>query len=183
MIGERMIVARRMGWAWLVRLAISVGLAYVLALSAQVRAIVPFSPVPVTGQTFVVLLIGALLPRRLSLKTLGLYLVAGGLGLPFFAGGTLVGPTGGYLLGFVACAYVVNALMAKGWGRLPHTALLALLIGNVMIYVVGLPWLALFVDTRNVLALGLFPFIAGDVFKLICASGIVVGWRLATLQE
>jgi biotin transporter BioY len=98
----------------------------------------------------------------------------GTMGLPYFAGSSLIGPTGGYLLGFFACALVVNALMARGWGRTPHGALLALLLGNALIYAVGLPWLALFVGTGNVLALGLWPFVVGDLFKLVCASGIVV---------
>jgi biotin transport system substrate-specific component len=166
--------AQRRVTGWLRHLLVGLTLAYILALSARLQAPVPLSPVPVTGQTFVVLLIGALLPRSMIVSTLGCYLGLGTLGLPYFAGRTLVGPTGGYLLGFVVCALIVNALMAKGWGRYPHGALFALLIGNALIYVVALPWLALFVGTGSVLALGFWPFVVGDVFKLICASGIVV---------
>ena len=164
----------RKAWAgWVRDVAVALTAAYVLALSAQVRVPVPFSPVPVTGQTFVVLLIGALLGRRVGLLSVGAYLAAGGVGLPFFAGGTLAGPTGGYLLGFVASITLVSTLIEKGWGRRPVTVAFALLLGTMVIYLFGLPWLALFVGPQRVLALGLLPFVVGDLLKMLCATGIV----------
>lgn len=166
-------VGRRDPLAVLRHLAIALSLSYLLALSAQLRAPVPFSPVPVTGQTLVVLLIGALLPRPYLWSTFGVYLFAGNLGLPYFAGSTLSGPTGGYLVGFVACALVVNALLEKGWGRHPFGVLLTLTIGNVLIYALGLPWLAVFVGLERVLLLGFLPFVVGDLLKLVCAAGMV----------
>ena len=174
MLNDQILTTKRVDWTWLRHIAIAIVLSYLLALSALVRAPVPFSPVPVTAQTLVVLLIGALLPRRYVGSTFGVYLLAGALGLPYFAGVSLAGPTGGYLLGFVVCALVVSLLMERGWGRHRFSALLALLIGNLLIYVVGLPWLALFVGVTNVLALGLLPFVIGDLIKLICASTIVI---------
>ena len=166
---------RRLAWIRDVVLALSA--AYLLALSAQVRVALPFSPVPVTGQTLVVLLIGALLGRRRAALSMGGYLAAGALGLPFFAAGALGGPTGGYLLGFVAAIYVVAALMARGWGRRPLTLVAALFAGNGMIYLLGLAWLARFVGPRAVLPLGFYPFVVGDLAKMFCAAGIVLAWR------
>jgi len=173
MLNEQMLYLRRewSGWARDVALAFIAG--YVLALSARFRVSVPFSPVPVTGQTFIVLLTGALLGRRVGLLSVGAYLVAGGLGLPFFAGGTLAGPTGGYLLGFAASVALVSTLIEKGWGRRPVTVAFALLLGTMVIYLFGLPWLALFVGPQRVLALGLLPFVIGDLLKMLCATGIV----------
>lgn len=154
-------------------MAIALVAAYVLALSAQAKVMLPFSPVPVTSQTLVVLLIGALLGRRIGLLSVGAYLVAGGIGLPFFAGGNLAGPTGGYLVGFAASVAVLSALMDKGWGRRLATAVPALLLGTSVIYLFGLPWLALYVGLSRVIALGLVPFVVGDLLKVVCAASIL----------
>lgn len=156
--------------------------AYLIAISAQVRIPVPtswptrwgsFSPVPITAQTLTVLLVGALLGSRVGVLTLGLYLVGGAAGLPFFAGGALFGPTGGYLVGFVGAAYLVGRSMELGWVRDARTAFLTLLAGNVVIYLVGLPWLAGFVGWSAALPLGLYPFVVGDFVKLVAAAGVV----------
>jgi biotin transport system substrate-specific component len=149
------------------------GGALLIALSARARMPLPFSPVPVTLQTLAVLWVGAQLgARRGALATL-VYLGGGALGLPCFAGGGLLGPTGGYLLGFVAAAHLVGTLFERGWGRRPTTALAALLLGNGVIYAVGLPWLTAFVGARPALALGLLPFVPGDVAKALCALGML----------
>ena len=179
MLDRQTLYLRREWSGWVREVALVLIAGYVLALSASFRVSVPFSPVPVTGQTFVVLLIGALLGRRTGLLSVGAYLAAGGLGLPFFAGGTLAGPTGGYLLEFAASVALVSTLIAKGWGRRLVTVAFALLLGTLVIYLFGLPWLALFVGPQRVLALGLLPFVVGDLLKMLCATGIVaIRYRL-----
>jgi len=156
----------------------------VVALSAQISVPLPFSPVPVTGQTFGVLLVGALLGSRSGALSLLVYLGEGALGLPVFAGGTgglvrLAGPTGGYLLGFVAAAFLVGWLCERGWDRRLPTAAMAMLLGNAIIYLFSLPWLAHFVGPDKALALGLLPFIPGDLSKLILAAlALPGGWAL-----
>jgi biotin transporter BioY len=142
-------------------------------------------PVPITGQTLAVLVTGVLLgSRRGSLSVLA-YLAEGIVGLPVFAPGgplglaRLLGPTGGYLLGFVAAAYVTGLLAEKGWDRKVTTTLLAMLIGNVAIYAFGLPWLSLFAGIENALPLGLYPFVIGDILKAFLAAALLpAGWKL-----
>jgi biotin transport system substrate-specific component len=153
--------------------------AYLVALSAQLRVHLPFSPVPITAQTFVVLLGGALLGSRRGLLAASLYLLGGVAGLPVFTVSTPAGPTGGYLIGFVAGAYVVGRLFERGGSRLggrahPVWALLVFILGHGVIYAFGLPWLALFVGWRAVLPLGLSPFLVGDLVKCVCAAAVVV---------
>ena len=158
-----------------------------VTLMARISIRLPFSPVPITGQTLAVLLAGALLGSVRGSLSLGLYLFWGLLGLPVFAGGTgglarLAGPTGGYLVGFVFAAYTTGFLAQRGWDRRVSTCLLAMAIGNAVIYFFGLPWLAAFVGTDRVIHLGLLPFIPGDVVKLLFATALLPGgWRLLAL--
>ncbi len=173
MIRKQAIGTLDSGWLALSDVAIVVAAAYLIALSAHLQIRLPFTPVPATLQTLVVLLIGSLLTRRQALASVGLYLVGGLARLPFFAGGSLWGPTGGYLIGFLVAVYVVGGLLEAGWRRNPSTASLALLVGNAAIYLFGLPWLALFVGPRSALPLGLWPFVGGDLLKLICAVGLI----------
>ena len=155
-----------------------------LALSAQVAMPLPFSPVPLTGQTLGVLLLGLVLGHRRGAASVLTYLLEGSVGLPVFAGGAgglpvLLGPTGGYLIGFVAAAYLTGLLAERGWDRGRATTLLAMLVGNGVIYVCGLPWLSIFVGADKVIALGLLPFLFGDLVKAGVAMALVpVGWRL-----
>ncbi len=155
-----------------------------VGLMAQIAISLPFTPVPITGQTFGVLLVGALLGSRRGALALGLYLLEGIAGLPVFAGGTggparLLGPTGGYLLGFVAAAGVTGWLCERGWDRRVFTAALAMLVGNIVIYLFGLPWLALFVGPEKALMMGLWPFIPGDALKLtLAALALPSAWAL-----
>ena len=155
-----------------------------MALSAQLAIPLPFSPVPVTGQTFAVLLIGALLGSRRGCLCLLAYLAEGAAGLPVFAAGTggllhLTGPTGGYLAGFVVAALVTGFLAERGWDRRFWTTIAAMLLGNIAIYAYGLPWLAFFVGAGKALPLGLKPFIAGDIYKLLLAAVLLPsGWKL-----
>ncbi len=172
---EEVLERANRGWTGAILNTVSVlAWAYVVAMSAQIRLVLPFSPVPVTAQTLFVLLGGALLGTRRSVLSVVVYLIGGAVGLPFFAGGALAGPTGGYLVGFIAASYVVGALVESGWGRRPTTAFAATLLGNVVIYLFGLPWLAVYVGWGSVLSLGLLPFVAGDLAKALCASGLIL---------
>lgn len=164
--------------------ALVAGGSLLIALVAQVAIPLPFSPVPITGQTLAVLLTGAVLGSRRGSLSLLLYLVQGAAGLPVFAGWTagparLMGPTGGYIVGFVAGALVTGLLAERGWDRRAGTAFAAMLLGNAAIYAIGLPWLACFTGPGRALALGLLPFIAGDLLKLAIATAMLpAGWRL-----
>jgi len=161
-----------------------VGVSLLIALSAQVAIPLPFSPVPVTGQTLTVLLTGALLGRVRGVLSVLAYLAQGIGGLPVFAGGTggvihLAGPTGGYLAGFVPAVYLTGLLAERGWDRGAVTAFLAMFLGNAAIYACGLPWLAHFIRGERLLASGLLVFIPGDLLKLGLASALLPsGWKL-----
>ncbi len=166
--------------------------AIIVALAAQVSFRLPTTPVPITGQTFGVLLVGGALGFRRGALALLLYVVAG-FALPVYAdhasgisrlvsssGGHLVfGATGGYLVGFVLAAAAVGRLAELGWDRRLPGAIAALLIGDVLIYVVGLPWLgvATGLGPVDVLQKGLEPFIAADVLKILLAAALFpVAW-------
>jgi len=155
----------------------------VIALSALVSIRLPFGPVPVTAQTMTVLLLGAMMGKTRALASVLLYLAQGIAGLPVFAGGMfgaayLLGPTGGYLIGFVPAVLITGHLAERDWDRKVSTAFLAMLAGNIAIYACGLPWLALFVGAERVFALGLAPFIPGDIVKLALAASILpAGWK------
>jgi biotin transport system substrate-specific component len=163
------------------------GAAFV-AVMAQARVGLPFTPVPLTGQTFAVLMTGALLGSRMGAASLMTYWTAGVFGLPIFtgwAGGWAAagGPTGGYLLGFVAAAFLVGWFAERGWDR-DYRAVVPMLAGNVVIYVFGLAWLARFVGAGEVLQSGLLPFIPGDLLKLAAAaSALPAGWALVRRFE
>jgi biotin transport system substrate-specific component len=166
-----------------------------IAGSAQVVIPLAFTPVPITGQTFGVLFSAALLGFRRSLLTVGLYLLIGFVGLPVFAGyssglakvatftdGVLaLAPTGGYLLGFLVAAGLVGRLAELGWDRRIGGSVAAMLLGNGVIYLFGVPWLMLAakVSAPAALELGLYPFLIGDAIKLALAAGLLpVGWWL-----
>jgi biotin transport system substrate-specific component len=154
-----------------------------IALAAQVRVPLPFSPVPVTGQTFAVLLVAATL-GRLGLASVIAYLIEGAAGLPVFAGGTfgvatVVGPTGGYLIGFALAAAIVGSAAERGWDRHLATALAAMFLGEVAIYACGLAWLARFALPVSLLDAGLIPFIFGDLVKMVLAAlALPAAWKV-----
>lgn len=168
-------------------LLLLVGATLVIALSAQVSIRLWFTPVPITGQTFAVLLVGTLLGSKRGAAALLTYLTQGLAGMPVFANGTsgwaiLSGPTGGYLVGFVAAAFVTGWLAERGWDRRVWTTALAMLMGNIVIYACGLTWLAKFVGTAHVLEAGLTPFLTGDALKIALAAGLLPGgWKLLAL--
>lgn len=156
------------------------------ALSAQVAIPLPFTPVPISGQTFAVLLGAAAVgPGRGAVAQL-LYLLLGAVGLPFFAEGesglqTLTGATGGYLLGFVVANLVVGACARRGWDRSPWGVLGAFALGNLAIYVLGVAWLSYRASLPLPAAVGagLTPFLLGDVLKALAAAGLLpLAWRL-----
>jgi len=157
-----------------------------VALAAQVSIALPFTPVPITGQTFAVLLVGAGLGAVLGLASLGLYLFVGALGAPVYAEGNhgwdvLTGPTGGYIVGFVLAAGLTGYLAQRRWDRRFSSAVAAMLTGNVVIYLVGLPWLAEQIDAglEGTLEAGLYPFVVGDLLKLYLAGALLpAAWAL-----
>lgn len=159
-----------------------VGGSLLTALCAQI--VIPLTPVPITGQTFAVLLIGAALGALRGTAAIGLYVVEGLVGLPVFAGGgaglaRLQGPTGGYLLGFIAAAYLTGTLAERGWDRRVRWAAAAMAAGNVVVYLFGVPWLALFLGWPKAVTAGLLPFIPGDLLKLAAAALALPGaWVL-----
>lgn len=167
-------------------LALVVGGAALIALSAQVAIPLPFTPVPITGQTFSVLLVGAALGTARGGSSAALYVLAGALGAPVYADGAhgwavLAGATGGYLLAFPLAASLAGRLAERGWDRRFSSALGAMLCGNVVVYLLGLPWLAvsLGVGLERALELGLYPFVPGDVLKLYLAAALLpAAWRV-----
>ena len=153
-----------------------------LATSAQFK--VPLYPVPVTGQTLVVLLIGMVYGPWLGGVTIAAYLLQGAIGLPVFAGGafgiaTLLGPTGGYLGGFLIAAIVMGILAERGMGRGIMSTVIAMMVGNAVIYVSGASWLANFIGVEKALTAGVLPFLYGDILKLAVAATLMpLAWRL-----
>ena len=147
-----------------------VGYAALTGLSAQVAYYIN-PAVPITGQTFAVLLSGAALGSRRGTTSMLVYLGAGIAGLPVFApSGAIPDASRGYLIGFVLAAAIVGYLVERGWGRNPLKLLGAMFLGEVAIYAAGLPWLAFYVPGDKVLEWGLTPFIPGDAIKMVMAA-------------
>ncbi|MFN2590205.1 MAG: biotin transporter BioY [Actinomycetota bacterium] len=187
-------------------IALVVGGSLAMAALAQLSIKLPFTPVPITGQTLGVLLIGASMGPVLGGAALALYVVEGWMGLPFFAGGehgstaTLFQPSAalasaGYLWGFVLAAALVGWLSSRGWDRSLRSAIGAMFLGELVVYGVGVAWLAAAIDVPlidpnatcnfstgagcDALQLGLYPFVIGDVLKLLLAAVVLpTAWRL-----
>jgi biotin transport system substrate-specific component len=178
----------RIRGALIYRMALALAGSWLVAGLAQLQIRLPFTPVPVTGQTLGVLLVGASLGSALGSMSMVLYLAQGAIGLPFFAGGTsgfdllsTSSATGGYLLGFVAAAAAVGALAEHGWDRDLRGSISAMFLGELVLYLVAIPWLmqALDIGLERALILGLAPFIVGDALKLLVAAGALpAAWRL-----
>lgn len=156
---------------------------WLVALLAQVE--IPLQPVPITGQTFAVLLVGAALGSRRGAAAMIAYIAQGALGLPFFAGGAsglsiLTGATAGYLVGFIVAAYVVGWLAERGLERSVRTSLIPFLVGTVIIYVCGVAWLSVVVGSLGkAIQLGVLLFLVGDVIKLVAAAlALPAAWKL-----
>lgn len=149
-----------------------------IALAAQV--IVPFYPVPMTLQTLAVLIIGAACGARLGAATVLAYIAAGIAGLPVFAGGAgpayLVGPTGGYLAGFVAAAWIVGHFADRGYGRSVMEALIVLALADAVIFAFGVGWLGVAIGFEAAVTVGLVPFIPAELLKVGLAAAL---WPMA----
>jgi biotin transport system substrate-specific component len=166
--------------------ALILGGALLVALFAQIQIRLPWTTVPITGQTFAVLLVGASLGSIRGAASLMLYLAIGAVGAPVYSeqkGGWEVfsGATGGYIVGFVVAAALVGFLAERGWDRRFATSVSAMLTGSVVIYAFGLVWLQHFLEVSWTTALdfGLYPFVPGDIFKLYLAALALPGaWKL-----
>jgi biotin transport system substrate-specific component len=167
-------------------LALIVAFSLLTALSAQVAIPLPLTPVPLTGQTFAVLLAGALLGSRLGALAMIAYLVEGALGLPFFRQGQgglaylLTSPTAGYLFSYPLAAFLTGYLAERGWDRRFPTAAAAMALGSLVILLCGWAWLARFTPTPTAAyEMGVRPFIIGDLLKIaLAAAALPAGWAI-----
>ena len=178
----------RRGAGLAVDVALVVAGSLFIALLAQVSIKLPFTPVPITGQTLGVLLVGTAFGWVRALATFGLYLAEIAVGLPFGAEAkagaevlTLATPSAGYLWGFLVAGTIMGWLANRGWDRRLRTSVVVMLIGSLVIYAFGVPWLAASIDVplREALALGMYPFLIGDAIKLVIAAGLLpAAWKL-----
>jgi biotin transport system substrate-specific component len=157
----------------------------VVAACAQVSIPLPFTPVPITGQTFGVLLVGMLLGARRGALSLLLYLLEGAIGLPVYQSGTgglvrLLGPTAGYLWAYPFAAFLMGLLVERGWDRSPLRTAAAMLLGGLMILTMGTLWLGSITgDLRTAFLQGCLPFLPGDLVKTALAAALLPGgWKL-----
>jgi biotin transport system substrate-specific component len=168
-----------------------VGYAALTGLAAQLSIRLPFTPVPITGQTFAVLLGAAALGWRRAALGMGLYLAAGLAGVPWFAQGrggvdVLTAPSFGYVVGFLVAAAVVGWLAGQGQDRTPARTVLTMVVGNLVVYAFGLSWLmaSLDVGLAQGMELGVTPFLAGDALKILLAAGLLpAAWALAGRRD
>jgi biotin transport system substrate-specific component len=144
---------------------------------------IPIGPVPIVLQNLFVMLTGLLLGGRWGLISIGVYLLAGAVGLPVFAGGTggigkFVGPTGGYLMGFAAAAYLVGMISERGRGRV-IVDVLAMIAGTAVIYAFGVTWLKVItgMGLSEAIGVGMLPFLIGDCIKIAAAIPIAKALR------
>jgi biotin transport system substrate-specific component len=172
--------------------ALVVGSAILLAASAQVAVPLPFTPVPITGQTFAVMLIGASCGALRGLAGMTLYVAVGFLGAPVFSPDPrtgqartgeqmLAGVSFGYILGMALAVVIVGWLSSRNWDRSVRSAVPQMILGNLVIYAVGVPWLgfAAGFGPAEALAKGLVPFLIGDAVKIALAAGLLpAAWRL-----
>ena len=166
----------------------SAGLVIVASLfiAACAQFSIHIGPIPITGQTFAVLLTGMLLGSRLGAAAVIAYLIEGAIGLPFFAGGgaglvRFLGPTAGYLVAFPAAAFIVGAFAEHGWDKRYETAVAAMAIGSLIIFLGGWAWFAILTNTPPVAAfkLAVLPFLLGDVIKIALGAAVLpTGWAL-----
>lgn len=164
-------------------IVLALGGAILIALSAQLRVTLPFTLVPITGQTFIILLLAAAYGSRRGAATVVTYLAMGLSGLPVFASAApgmaaLASPTAGYLMGFVPAAFVVGWLSERGASRSPWTTAASMVAGSAIIFALGALWLGRFVGWDNVLATGVLPFLPGDAVKIALATiALPTAWK------
>ena len=173
--------SRTLGFAY--DLLLIAGGSLLVAVAAQAAVPLPFTPVPWTLQPLAVLLVGALLGARRGAAALVAYLAEGASGLPVFAGGAfgvapLMGPTAGYLVGFVPAAFVTGFLAERGWDRRFVTTWAAMALGSLTLFAFGVAWLSRFVGWQGAVTAGLLPFVLGDVLKQLLAALLLPSlWR------
>ena len=160
--------------SWMRSLLLVIGGSFLIALFARISIPLPFSPVPIALQGHICLLLGALLGSRKGSLAVLAYIAQGAMGLPVFALGkagiaVLLGPTGGYLMGYLAATWVTGYLIERSVSKSLRGAMVAMTLGNLVIYLCGLSQLALFVGVQRVFFLGMLPFLIGDGLKLILA--------------
>jgi len=170
--------------ALIYQVSLVMGGSLILALSAQLSFRLPLNPVPFTAQTLAVTVLGALLGSRRGLACVLLYLMEGACGLPVFASGGagigyMMGPTGGYLLGFAAGAWLTGWLAERGWDKHTGWAIAAMAVGHAVILICGTVWLSAILGLGNAIQMGLYPFLPSTVLKL-CIGGVMLpaGWKL-----
>jgi biotin transport system substrate-specific component len=165
-------------------LALVIGAAVLTGAAAQVAVPLPFTPVPLSLQTLTVLLAGAALGPMRGIVSMGLYLAVGAAGVPWFAQGNagIAFVTLGYILGFVLAAGLVGALAQRGADRSVVGAAVVMALGNLVIYAIGVPYLAVAarMDVSTAVSLGAVPFLLGDALKIAIAAGLLpAAWWLA----
>jgi len=158
-----------------------------LAISAKVQ--VPFYPVPMTLQSMVIMVLGMAYGSRLAAATVLLYLAEGLAGLPVFAGAGagpayMMGPTAGYLVGFVVAAFVIGWLAERGWDRTPVKAVTAMAIGHALLFVPGVAWLAVLFGMDKAIAVGLTPFLAASLLKTALGAALMqAAWKVVARRS
>ena len=167
-------------------LLVSAGVVF-LTLTAQVRIYLPFTPVPITGQTFGILLIGLVYGRKLGMSVVGTYIAAGTLGLPLFTGAgsgiVFFKPSGGYIIGYFFAVMICGYLAEKGWTKSYIKTLFVILLAEIAIYFFGLVQLSFFVK-KDLFLLGLYPFIIGDIIKVLLLTLILPGaWKVLKISK
>lgn len=185
-LGARPVLADALPATAVRTVALVLGAALLTAAASQLRIPLSFSPVPITGGTFAVLLTGAALGPARGAAGQVCYLLLGVMGLPFFSGGSsglsyLTGASGGYLIGFVVAAALVGACARRGWDRGPVGMAATFALGSAVIYAFGVPWLALVGDFSpgEAVVAGLLPFLVGDALKAaLAAVALPSAWRL-----
>lgn len=160
---------------WIKDTAVVIGASIIIALFAPVAIPLPFTPVPIATQAHVVLFLSCFLGSRRAAISVLAFLFQGAMGLPVFAGGAagimvLAGPKGGYLLGYLVAAFVTGWMMERAKDRTPSRAFAAMGMGNLVVYLFGLPWLSCYVGWPGAFVMGMLPFLVGDLCKLVLAA-------------
>jgi biotin transport system substrate-specific component len=185
---RRLVLADLIPGVWARDVLLILAAAGLTGLAAQLSLPMPGTLVPITGQTFAVLLTGVALGPARGFASMALYLVAGAVGLPWFADhthGTSI-PTFGYIIGFVLASTVVGWLAARGGDRTPIRTVATMLLGTVLIYAIGMPYLAhsVHVSESKAFVLGVRPFLLGDTLKVLLAAGLLPAtWALVRRTE
>jgi biotin transport system substrate-specific component len=169
--------------SWLRQTAIVLGSSIIISLFAKIAIFLPFTPVPIATQGLVILMLAALLGSKRGTLAVLAFICQGAMGLPVFSGGNsgllwMAGPTGGYILGYAAAAFLTGWIMETGARRTVARAFLAMAAGNLTLFVFGMAWLAKFVGISAAFTLGMLPFVLGDFLKLVLGVKILKKLRV-----